>query len=79
MKIVMSYFEKYEDGTAVWLATGKEPTGKAVEIQERPVLVPDDGKVLKNKKTGETSAATWLKDTMQDDWEEIKPETERGE
>ncbi len=80
MKIVISYFEKYVDGAA-WLAPGREPTGKAVEIHERPVLVPEDGKVLKNKKTGETSAAMWLKDTTQDDWEEIEPEieTERGE
>lgn len=85
MKQKQSYFVIAEEGktllrdgasigTAIWLAAGKdyddiENIGK---VEERPMLFPENGKVLRNKKTGKTSDGCWLKDSTIEDWEEIE-------
>lgn len=73
MKIVNSYLVELENGTVAWLAAGKEvPTG-AIVIEERPMLLPDFGMVLKHKETGEMSAGHWLRgEDSSDKWEEIE-------
>lgn len=51
---------------------GFKPEGLEVE-EEREVLYADEGKVLKNKKTGDISDAVWLKDgDVQENYEEIE-------
>lgn len=77
MKTVKSYFVKFANGTSAWLAVGKEPPADAIEVQERPMLMPDDGMVLRHKETGNTSSGHWLRDgDSADNWEEIKEEQE---
>lgn len=73
MKIVNSYFVKTINDVLVWLAAGIEvPTG-AVVIEERPMLMPDFGMVLKHKETGEISSGHWLRgEDSADKWEEIE-------
>lgn len=80
MKIETSYFIKTIDDFLVWLAVGKEvPTGATV-IEERPVIMPAEGMVLKHKETGEISYGHWLKDDNADNWEEIdEPQEETQE
>lgn len=75
----MSYFIKTIDDFLVWLAVGKEiPTGATV-IEERPVIMPAEGKALRHKETGEISYGHWLKDDSADNWEEIdEPQEEQG-
>lgn len=79
MKTVNSYFVKTINDVLVWLAAGKEvPTG-AVVIEERPMIIPDTGMVLRNKETGEISYGHWQKDGSAEDWEEIdEPKEEQG-
>lgn len=75
MKIAMSYFVKVPVNNVivnVWLAAGKEIPEGAIVIEERPMLVPDESKVLRNKKTGEISSGHWLKNDSADNWEEIE-------
>ena len=71
MKTVMSYLVRLENGTKAWLAVGKSAENAKV-IEERPMLIPDFGKVLRNKETGEISYGHWMRggDTA-DKWEEI--------
>lgn len=71
MKIENSYFVKTINDVLVWLAVGVEIPEGAIIIEERPMLMPDDGKVLRNKNTGEESAGHWLREGNADDWEEI--------
>lgn len=73
MKTVNSYFVKFANGTSAWLAAGKEvPTG-AVVIEERPMLIPDDGMVLRHKETGDISSGHWLRDgDSANKWKEIE-------
>lgn len=80
MKIAMSYFVKLKNGTSMWLAVGKSmPEEDIVEKQERPMIMPDMGKVLRHKVTGEISSGHWLRDGVAEDWEEIdEPQEEQG-
>lgn len=80
MKIAMSYFVKFANGTSAWLAVGKSvPEEDIVEKQERPMIMPDDGKVLRHKETGDISTGHWLREGSADDWEEIdEPKEEQG-
>ncbi len=74
MKIVNSYFVKFKDGTSVWLAVGKSvPEDQIAELEERPMLIPDEGMILRNKETGAESSGHWLRNgDSADKWEEIK-------
>ena len=72
MKIEKSYFVKFADGSAAWLAVGKPVPADAIESEERPMLIPDDGMILRNKETGEESTGHWLRNgDSADKWEEI--------
>lgn len=72
MKAVDSYFVKFENGTTAWLAVGKPVPENATIIEVRPILTPDDGMILRNKETGETSVGHWLRgDDSKDKWEEV--------
>ena len=75
MKIAMSYLVELENGTRAWLAVGKSAENAKI-IEERPMLIPGQGMVLRHKATGEISYGHWLKDDSADNWEEIKEETE---
>lgn len=76
MKTVKSYFVKFANGTSAWLAAGKEPPADAIEVQERPMLMPEEGMVLRHKETGDISSGHWLRNDSADNWEEIKEEQE---
>lgn len=79
MQIKTSYFVKLENGTNAWLAVGKEIPDGATIVEERPMVIPDFGKVLQHKETGEISYGHWLKDDSADKWEEIEePKEEQG-
>lgn len=80
MKIAMSYFVKLENGTNAWLAVGKEIPDGATIVEERPMVIPDFGKVLQHKETGEISSGHWLRgEDSADKWEEIEePKEEQG-
>lgn len=78
MKIETSYLVKLENGTTAWLAVGKEIPAGATVIEERPMIMPDDGMSLKHKATGEISYGHWLKDGSADDWEDIEESKEQG-
>lgn len=68
----MSYLVKLENGTVAWLAAGKEVPAGATVIEERPMLIPDEGKVLRHKETGEISYGHWMRgEDTADKWEEI--------
>jgi hypothetical protein len=72
MKTEMSYLVKLENGTQAWLAAGKEVPAGATIIEERPMLIPDESKVLRNKETGEISYGHWMRgEDNADKWEEI--------
>lgn len=78
MKIANSYLVKLPNGTIAWLAVGKSTDGAEI-LEERPMLMPDGGKVLRHKGTGDISTGHWLRDGSADDWEEIdEPEEEQG-
>jgi len=80
MKIKMSYMVKFTNGTAAWFRAGTEaPTRDVESVEERPVLVADEGMLLKNKNTGEICESIWLRDTTEEDWEEIEKEQEEPE
>lgn len=70
MKIVMSYLVRLKNGTNAWLAAGKEPPAGSTVLQERPMLMPDEGKILVHKRSGEESSGHWLKDDASDTWAE---------
>lgn len=71
MKIVNSYLVELENGKIAWLAVGKSADGAKI-IEERPMLMPDFGFVLRNKQTGEMSSGHWLRDDVAENWEEIE-------
>ncbi len=55
-----------------------EKLEKMVVEEERQVLYADEGKILRNKTTGELNSAVWLKDTTEEDYEEIdEPKSEQ--
>lgn len=71
MKVLDSYFVKLPTGGTAWLAAGKEPIGEVLEV--RPMLLPDDGLVLRHKETGDISSGHWMRDgDSADKWEEIE-------
>jgi hypothetical protein len=72
MKIENSYFIKTINDVLVWLAVGKEIPEGAIVIEERPMIMPDLGKVLRHKTTGKISSGHWLREGSADDWEEIE-------
>lgn len=79
MKIVKSYLVKTINDVIAWLAVDKEIPSGATIIEERPMIIPDDGMVLRNKKTGELSLGHWLRDDVAGNWEEIEePQEEQG-
>ena len=71
MKIENSYLVALANGTQAWLAVGKSAEGAEI-IEERPMIMPDFGKVLKHKTTGEISSGHWLREGSAEDWEEIE-------
>lgn len=71
MKLAMSYLVKLPNGTIAWLAVGKSADGAEI-IEERPMIMPDFGKALKHKTTGEISSGHWLREGSAEDWEEIE-------
>lgn len=88
MKVIDTYFLKAKEGkrliqdgkdfgAAVWLGINKSADGfENVATKElRQVIVPDDGKVLRNKATGEYADSHWLRDDNMEDWEDAaRPE-----
>lgn len=73
MRIADSYFVQLENGTKAWLAAGKDVPDGATVIEVRPILMPDDGMILRNKETGEESTGHWLRgEDSADKWEEIE-------
>lgn len=72
MRIETSYLVKTINDVVAWLAVGKEVPSGAIILEERPMILPDEGKVLRHKATGEESTGHWLRDGSADDWEEIE-------
>ena len=76
MKIQESDFVKFANGTSAWLAVGKPVPADAELVEVRPMVMPDDGMILRHKETGEEASGHWLRgDDSADKWEEI-PATE---
>ena len=72
MKIQDSYFVKFANGTNAWLAVGKPVPADAELVEVRPMIMPGDGMILRNKETGEESSGHWLRgDDDKDKWEEV--------
>ena len=72
MKIQDSYFVKFANGTSAWLAAEKPVPENATVVEVRPMIMPDDGMILRNKGTGEESSGHWLRDgDNEDKWEEV--------
>ena len=78
MRIADTYFVRLPNGTTAWLAVGKPVPDGAEIIEVRPVIMPDDGKVLVHKETGDISSGHWLKDDSADNWVEIPEPKEEG-
>ena len=77
MKIQESYFVKFANGTYAWLAVGKPVPADAELVEIRPMIMPDDGMILRHKETGEESSGHWLRgDYNKDKWEEAQATTE---
>lgn len=74
MEIKISYLVKLENGKQAWLSVGKEVPSGATIIEERPMLIPAQGKVLHKIGTDVYSFTTWLKDSTMEEWEEITQE-----
>ena len=80
MKIQDSYFVKFANGTYAWLAVGKPVPADAFITEVRPILIPDEGMILRNKETGEKSRGRWLRNgDSADKWEEIEGTKEEQE
>lgn len=78
MKIETSYFIKTINDVLVWLAVGAEMPEGAIVIEERPMIMPAEGKALKHKTTGTISSGHWLREGSAEDWEEIEEPKEQG-
>ena len=79
MKIQDSYFVKFANGTSAWLAVGKPVPENAELVEVRPMIMPGDCMILRNKETGEESSGHWLRgDDTADKWEEIEEPAEQG-
>ena len=73
MKVQDSYFVRFENGTKAWLSAGKPAPDDATIVEVRPMIMPDDGMILRHKETGEESSGHWLRDgDSADKWEEIQ-------
>lgn len=73
MKIVDSYLIKTINDVVAWLAAGVEIPSGAIVLEVRPMLMPDDGMVLRHKETGELSSGHWMRgEDSADKWEEIE-------
>ena len=73
MKIQDSYFVKFANGTYAWLVVGKPVPADAELVEVRPMIMPDDGMILRHKERGEESNGYWLRgDDSADKWEEIE-------
>ena len=73
MTVQDSYFVKFANGTYAWLAAGKPVPADAELVEVRPMIMPDDGMILRHKETGEESNGYWLRgDDSADKWEEIE-------
>lgn len=72
MEIKTTYFVKFENDTYAWLGIDVEIPAGATIIEERPMIMPSDGKVLRHKETGEMSFGHWLQNDSSDNWEEIE-------
>lgn len=79
MQIKDSYFCKYPNGTAIWYSVNAHPKEGYSDFEIRKILIPEAGKILCNKNSGETSYGIWLKDSDERDWEEIDIPTETEE
>lgn len=72
MKTATSYVVKTINDVIAWLAVNKEIPSGATIIEERPMLIPDEGKVLRHVDTGEISYGHWMRgEDTADKWEEI--------
>lgn len=75
MEIRITYVGTLNGIRGMWC--GFKPEG-AIITEERTVLYPSEGKVLRNLTSGEIDSTVWLKsESLQTDWEEIdepKPE-----
>ena len=73
MKVIDSYFVRFENGTKAWLSAGKPAPENAFILEVRPMIIPENGMVLRHKETGEESSGHWLRgDDSADKWEEIE-------
>lgn len=68
----MSYLVELGNGTKAWLAVNKTVPEDATVLENRPVIMPNAGKVLRHKETGDISTGHWLKDDSADNWIEIE-------
>lgn len=64
MKIENTYFIE-RNGFNIWLAQGIEPLETDTVIETRPMMLADEGKVLKDK-DGNMFNAIWIKDNSKE-------------
>ena len=76
MRIQITYFGKFEKNgkiiSGIWCGTRPED---ATITEERNILIPDEGKILKHKETEITFNSIWLKEgDVAENYEEIEEE-----
>ncbi len=76
MRIQITYFGKFEKNgkiiSGIWCGTRPE---NATITEEREILFPDEGKILKHKETELTFPTVWLRDgDVAENYEEIEKE-----
>lgn len=72
MKIEITYFVKLKDNTLAWLAPQSILPEDVIVKEERPMLLPEENKVLIHKETKEISFGHWIcNGDSADNWEEI--------
>ena len=78
MEIKTTYFVILKNKTYAWLGIDVEIPEGATIIEERPMIIPEDGKALCHKETGEISFGHWIcGDDSSDNWEEIEKPQEQ--
>lgn len=78
MKIKHTYIAIKDGVKGIYAVRDSAP--EDVEILEvKDILIPDFGKVLRHKETGDISSGHWLKDDSVDNWEEIDEPQEEQE
>lgn len=74
----ITYFIKYDSDKSAWLSENKllEEFENISYIEEREILYPENGKLLKEKNNQEEIyfESIWLKNTTIDDYEEVEIE-----